>query len=228
MYVIKPFMATGTNAVYIKLGFCPEFLEVVDATAKIMAQWHRALGANSMLISTPDETDDSGDVTALTSDYGVYLVNFEGKDPTDLDSAPSVVTDPSKADGIKIMGDFGSGSTSMSDGDVCWVRAWRPSNAFVRAVHDGGAVTYLKDSSQDFRELGVAGGQLWIAINITQTSYAYVGDVQKPFGADRYNKCTLTDAAGNDITSNMSDDDVVWLIPAADIQYPLSDIGAFS
>lgn len=225
--VIKPVMATGTKDIFVYLGFCPDLVEIVDYTAKVTAKWHRVLGNDAALISTPDGTDGSEDVTAAADDKGIKLCRFN-KPGVDLDSDPKEVTDPNEADGIIITSDLGSGDTSMSDGDILWVYAWAQQTPFVRAKHDGGSKPYLKDSDIDFKEAGVSEGQLWVAINITQKKYAYVGEIQKPFGESKHNKVTLTDSGGNAITSNMADDDVIWLMPKDEAQYPLSDVGAFS
>lgn len=227
--VIKPVMATGTNDIYVYLGFCPDYVEVVNYSQKVKGEWHRALGNDASLTMVPEGTDDNELVPYAESGSGVKLCRFE-KPGVDRSDAPEVVTDPNEADGIIITADFGneSGSTAMNSGDTLWIYGWRAATPFVRAVHDGGSVVYLKDTDMDFMEQGVSGDQQWIAINKTQGSYAYVGDVQQPFGENRYNKVTLTDSGGNAITSTMSDNDVFWLMPKDEAQYPLSDIGHFS
>jgi len=226
--VIKPVFCTGSNDHYIYLGFCPDYVEVKSAGSQIMGWWHRALGNDAMLISTPDGTDGSEDVTKSQTDRGIKLADFGGKPATELSNDPAVVTDPNDADGIILTSNFGSASTGMSSGDVMWLMADVRSNGFVRAVHDGGSVVYLQDTNIDFKEAGVSGDQQWIALNITQGNYAYVGDVQHPHGEWRANKVILTDSGGTAITTNQANSDVVWLMPKEEMQYPLSDIGLFS
>lgn len=222
--VIKPVLGTGTNNTYVYLGFCPDVVEIFNYTGLDIGYWHRLLGNDAAIVATPTETDDSGWVPSAESGSGIKLVQF-GEPGINLSSAPSVVTDPNDADGIMITSDFGS----ITAGDVMWVKAYRATQPVVKATHDGGDnATDLTDTSQDFAELGVCGGQQWLAINLSNAEYCYVGKVQKPFGYSKYCKCTLVDAAGNDLSPDVDDDDVFWLMPKNDAQYPLSDIGIVS
>ena len=221
---IQPLMATGANKTYIYLGFCPDVVEVVNATERVTGLWHRLLGNLYSVIRIADGTG------TLETDEGISLVQFK-KPGVDLDSDPTVVTDPNLADGILIADDWGAG-TGLTDGDLLWVKAYRASIPWVYAKHDGGdAEDDLEDSSVDFLEAGVSGGQQWIAINLTNKDCAYVGEVVKPFGESKYSRCTLVNASGTAIgatAADVDDDDEFLLMPKNCAQYPLSDIGLMS
>lgn len=227
--VIKPIIGSGKNDTFVYLGFCPDVVEVINYTGKIIGLWSRLLGNDAHLCLTPTESDDNGSVPTAEDDEGIKLVQMKGPG-IDQSSDPSAVTDPNLADGIQLTGDWGDGvGNGISAGDLIWIKAYRATQPFVLATHDGGdASGYLQDKSVDFLEAGVSGGQMWIAINITNGDYAYVGEVQKPFGESKYNYCTLVDSNGDAIgatAADVDDDDEFILMPKNEAQYPLSDIG---
>lgn len=223
---IQPIIGAGTNDIFVYLGFCPDVVEVVNYTGTQMGLWHRLLGNDAHLCMTATETDDSAWVPTAEADEGIKLVQMKGPG-IDQSSDPSAVTSPNLADGIQITSDWAGGiGGGITANDVMWVKAYRASVPWVYAKHDGGAVYYLKDTDVDFMEAGVSGGQMWIAINYTQGEVSYIGEVQKPFGETKYNKCTLVDSNGTAISSDASaDNDEFILMPKDDAQYPLSDIG---
>ena len=222
--VIIPVIATGANKTYVRLGFCPDVVEVVNLTARVTSVWHRLLNNLGSMITLAVGT------ATLETDEGISLVEFD-KPGIDMTAAPAVVTDPNKANGILIADDWGAG-TGLTAADILIVKAYRQTTPMVYGKHDGGASKqYLEDSDVDFVELGVCGGQQWIAISVTGQEYSFVGEVQKPFGKTKYCRCTLVDAAGNAIGAavpDVDDDDVFWLMPAENCQYPLSDLGLAS
>lgn len=222
-------LGQGTAAVtYFRLGFCPVYVKVTGLVEEDVMEW-----ALPMLVS-PDgiETVDSTGVRTLDGTDGIYLVQFNdglgdapgaGGAPTALEPAEWY-----KANGIKIT----AAVAAIADTHPYIVEAHRLTVPIIRAVHDGGDTvhTYFQDSSVDFKEAGVSGGQSWVIINENNDNYGYVTSVSKPSGQTKHCRLNTAENAAGDATAaaDFDDDDVCFIIPAGWTQYPLSDIGAMT
>lgn len=219
----------GSGAItYFRLGFCPVKVKVVGLVEEDMAEWYLPM------LASPDsiETVDSDGIRTLDGTDGIDLVQFNdpsgslpgtGGAPVDLEPGEWY-----KANGIKIT----AGSVPIADSNPYIVEAWPLNVPIVRAVHDGGdnCNTYFQDSSVDFKEAGISGGQQFVVINETNDNYGYVKAVQKPTGQSKYCRCTLAENAGGDAAAaaDIDDNDVLIIIPKDWVQYPLSGIGAMT
>jgi len=211
-----------TNDVFVHLGFCPEKVKITKLSDGQDNLWCRLMGNDASLSRVA-----AGDRTANT-DKGIKLVQFPDG-PLAITADPSAV-DPAefyKANGIQITADVGF----LADDNVVLVEAWRIQTPILKITHDGGdnCNAYCQDASFDFLECGVSGNQAFIAYNLTNGNYAYVGEVQKPSGQGKHCRLTLTDAAGNAMASaDVDDNDVLYIVPVGAVQYPLSDLGIMS
>jgi hypothetical protein len=219
----------GTAAItYFRFGFCPVKVKIVGLAEEDVAEWYLPM------LASPDsiETVDSDGIRTLDGTDGMYLVQFN--DPTCSqtgDGGAPTVLEPGewyKANGIKIT----AGSVPIADGNPYIVEAWPMNVPIVRCVHDAGDAShlYFQDSSMDFKDAGISGGQQFVVINETNDNYGYVKAVQKPAGQSRFCRCTLAENAGGDATAaaDIDDDDVLIIIPKDWVQYPLSGIGAMT
>lgn len=222
-------LGQGTGAItYFKFGFCPLKVKITGLVEEDIAEWFLPMLASPDAIETVDSTGER----TLDGTDGIYLVQFDDGlgDHTGDGGAPTVLEPAEwyKANGIKIT----ASCLPIADGNPYIVEAVRLQVPIIRTVHDGGDTThtYWEDSSVDFREAGVSGGQSWILINETNDDYAYVKAVQKPSGENNYCRLTLAENAAGDATAaaDVDDDDVAFVIPAGWIQYPLSDLGAMT
>lgn len=212
-----PVIAQGANAIYIKTGFCPDVVKVTEWATGLGVEWFRGQGNDTAITRVA-----AGDRTVQTA-QGIQLVKMDGELP-DLNAAPTVVEagDWANANGFMFTSDL----TGLTDHALLMVEAYALDTNFVRAVHDAGDAvnTYFQDSSLDFIEQGISGGQTYILLNITNQNYAHIGDVQKPFGKDKYCRLTLVDSGGAAMTAaDIDDDDVCIIIQKNKAQYPLSD-----
>ena len=218
-YFCMPVIAQGTNDIFLRIGFCPDVVKFTEWATGLGFIWFRAQGNDTGITRVA-----AGDRTVQTA-QGVKLVYFDDI-PHKLSSDPTVVEagDWVHANGIQFTSDL----TGLTDHAVLMVEAWRMDTPFVRAVHDGGdnKNTYFQDSSIDFQENGVVGGQKWILYNLSNNNYAHIGAVQKPSGQTKYCRVTLVDSGGTALTAaDIDDDDVAILLPKDLAQYPLSDYG---
>jgi len=209
------------NDLFVKTGFCPDIVRVVNLDTGLELLWNRALGCDNT-----HQYDATGDPTLATG-QGVSLVKFTEMNAMDESSDPSTVESGqwNDANGIKIAAD----TLMLSDDDLLQIECWTMDVPMVRAIHDAGDAvnTYIQDSSLDFRDAGVSTG--WIIYNKTNGDYAFVGEVQKPSGQSKHCRATLVDSNGDATTAaDIDDDDVIYLFPKGYAGYPLSDIGAMS
>jgi hypothetical protein len=218
-YFCLPVIAQGANDIFIRIGWCPDLVRITEWATGLGVEWYRAMG-NDVAITRAA----AGDRT-VQSGQGIKLVKFTDV-PHQLSADPSEVEagDWANANGIQLTSDL----TGLTDHAVLMVECFRISCPFVRAVHDGttSANTYFEDSSIDFKENGVQGGQKWILFNVNNTNYAHIGAVQKPAGQSKYCRLTLVDSGGTAMTLADSDTgDVAIIMPKDMAQYPLSDYG---
>jgi len=218
---------TGSDT-YFRLGFCPAYVKVMGAVEEDITEWCLGLMPGNDSI----ETIDSTGVRTLDASDGIDLVAFDdglGAIPG-AGGAPSAVGQDEfyKANGICI----GDACAPIADGNPYMVLAVRAEFPIIRAVHDGGdnKNTYFQDSSIDFKDAGVSGGQTFIIINESNDNYGYVKAVQKPSGQSKYCRLTVAENAAGDAAAaaDFDDDDVCYIIPAQFAQYPLSGIGALT
>lgn len=221
-HMIKYIASMNTNDAFIFLGFCPEVVRTISLGDGQETLWCRLMGTDGGL-----ERVAAGDRT-LRTDKGIKLVQFT-ETPLKTTSDPTEI-DPSNwhdANGIQITAD----ALQLADDDIVLVEAWGMDDLWIKGVHDGGASgTFAQDSSFDFQELGVSGGQLCILYNQNNGDYAYVKDVVKPAGQSK--KCRLTlaeDVSGTATTAAaLADADVFYVFPVSAAWYPMSDIGLMS
>lgn len=209
----------GTAAdTYIRTGFCPDTIRIVDFTTRIELVWSRimgAIGVQRVAAGTGAQDTDA-----------VSLVTFTDN-PEDISSAPSDVEAAKwyNANGFRIDGAV----ASIPNASLCYVEAWASPIPAVRLVHDGGTTQlFIQDSSVDLEEAGVVGNGDWIVINTSNDDYAFVGALSKPSGQDKKCKALLyEDAALSTATASaaIADADVLVLMRHRDAQYPLSGIG---
>ena len=211
---------TGTAAdTYIRTGFCPDMVKIMDFTTGIQLIWSRIMGNIGVQISA------AGDAAQDTD--AVSLVTFTDN-PEDLSSAPSDVEAAKwyDANGFRI----DAGVIAIPDASLCFVEAWGSPIPMVRLVHDGGSThLFIQDSSVDLIKAGVVGNGDWIVINATANdNYAFVGAISRPSGSDVYSKALLYEDANLTTatdTATIVDTDVLVLMRHRDCQYPLSGIG---
>ena len=217
-----PVIAQGSNDIFIRLGFCPDVVKFTEWATGLGFEWFRGQGNDVGITRTA-----AGDRTVQTA-QGVKLVYFEDiphkltADPTEVEAG-----DWAHANGIQLTSDV----TGLTDHALLMVEAWRIDINFVRSVHDGGDAvhTYWQDSSLDFSENGVSGGQKYILYNLTNNNYAHIGAVQRPSGQEKHCRVTLVDSGGTALTAaDIDDDDVCIVLPKDSCQYPLSDYGTMS
>lgn len=217
----------GTAAVtYHRLGFCAAYVKVMGEAEEDINEWFLLMPAGDSI-----ETVDTTGVRTLDTSDGITLVQFNdapgslpgsGGTPTSLENAEWY-----KANGIAIS----ASCAAIQDGIPYIVMAFPIQVPVIRAVHDGGDTshTYCQDSSIDFKEAGVSGGQQFIVINETNDNYAYVKAVQKPAGQAKYCRLTTSDSAGTATSAaDFDDDDVLFVLPKDWVQSPLSGIGAMT
>lgn len=221
----KAMFILGTGAaMYARLGFCPVRIKITGMTEEDMAEWSLILPAADCI-----ETVDSDGIRTLDSSDGITLVKFEdgpgslpgsGGTPSELENAQWY-----DANGIKI----DDGVLPNTDGVPCLLEAWGLSFPIVRAVHDGGdnKNTYAQDSSVDFRDAGVEGGQNWVVFNVSNDDCAYVKSVVKPQGQSKYCRIMLAENSAGDATAaaDIDDGDILILVPKSEVQYPLTGPG---
>jgi hypothetical protein len=211
-------IGAGANAVDVLLGFSPTHVYLQEQGTGLEIEWFKEKGND-----TSTTTVAAGDKT-LNTDKGIKMAIM-----TDNQSAAVVTEDWTKANAIEITSDC----TGMTDGKILvgYAEGLSSGDPIIRGVHDGttSSNTYFEDSSQDFRDQGVVGGQQWIIYNQSNDNYAYVKSVTKPAGKTRYCRIYTSDEAGNATTAaDFDTSDVIYLIPKDQVQYPLSDIGAMT
>jgi hypothetical protein len=222
-------LGQGTGAItYFKLGFCPIKIKISGLVEEDVAEWFLPM------LASPDaiETVDSTGVRTLDGTDGIYLVQFDDGlgEHSGAGGAPTVLEPAEwyKANGIKIT----ASCLPIANGNPYIVEAVRLQVPIIRTVHDGGDAshTYWEDSSVDFQEAGVSGGQSWVIINETNDDYAYVKSVAKPSGQTKHCRLNLAENASGLATAaaDCDDDDVAFVIPAGWAQYPLSGVGAMT
>ena len=212
--------------VYFRLGFCASYIRFCAlADSEDVSEWCLLLGNADVM-----EQKDTDGVRSLDGSEGISLVAFTASLADYLDGTASAPSDVEvakwyEANGIRI----DTATLGLADGIPFMIEAWPLGQSFIRAVHDGttSSNTYFEDSSVDFEKAGVEGGGTWIMINENNDNYCYVKEVQRPSGKTR--KCRLlsaTDAGGTATTAaDFDTDDVVFIIPLDQVQYPLSGIG---
>jgi hypothetical protein len=212
-------IGAGANDLFIRLGFCPDIVRVTEFGTGLGATWFRGQGNDASITRVA-----AGDRTVNT-DKGVKLVCFDdvplsqSSDPVEVEAGEWY-----KANGIQLTSDIGV----LTDGALLLVESWRLSLPFVRTVHDGGdnKNTYFQDSSIDFKDAGISGGQQFILINQSNDNYAYVKSVERPAGQGKHCRLNLSDAAGNaTAAADIDDNDIAYVLPKDSVQYPMSDIG---
>ena len=210
----------GTAAdTYIRTGFCPDIVRIMDYTTRIQLEWSRIMG----LIGVQRIADGTG-----TQDTdAISLVTFIDN-PEDLSVAPSDVEAAKwyDANGFRI----DAGVVSIPDASLCFVEAWGSPTPCVRLVHDGttSSNTYFEDSSVDLKKAGVVGNGTWIVINTTNDNYAFIGAISKPSGKDNHCRALTFEDSGLTTATAAADfdtSDVLILMRHRDAQYPLSGIG---
>lgn len=216
----KLLFAQGTGAaIYFRLGWCPSRVDIQGSAHEDASVWTIDLAAGYGV-----ESIDTTGVTALTTATGITLVKFiDTSDDLPL-VAPEDV-EPGRyyeANGIKI----GASAAANVSGNPFTVQCYRMNVPIVRAVHDGGNTchTYFQDSSMDFVEAGISGNGKFLLINETNNNMAYVGAITKPAGQANYCRIAIYEDAGLETATtaaDFDDDDVIFIIPRADVQYPL-------
>lgn len=205
---------------YVKIGFCPDVVRITKLSDGQDNLWCRMLGNDGAIVRAV-----AGDRT-ITTDKGIKLVKFSDESINQT-SDPEVVDAGNwiDANGIMITGDVGF----LADDNIVLVEAYRMDTLWIKATHDGTtSMNYLEDSSYDFKELGVSGGQTFICYNLTNGDYAYVLNVVKPAGKTKFCRLTLGTADGTAYTTAEADidtSDVCYIFPVSAAQYPLSDLG---
>lgn len=212
----------GTAAdTYIRTGFCPDVVKIMDFTTRIQLVWARIMGNIGV--------QRIADGTGTQDTDAVSLVTFTDN-PEDLSAAPSDVEAAKwyDANGFRI----DAGVASIPDASLCFVEAWGCSTPAVRLVHDGGTTQlFIQDSSVDLVEAGVTGNGDWIVINTSNDDYAFVGEISRPSGSDVYSKALLYEDANlttATAAAALADNDVLVLMRHRECQYPLSGIGLMS
>jgi len=205
---------------FVKLGFCPERVRITALDDGAENYWVRMLGTDGAIVRAT-----TGDRT-ITTDKGIKLVKFT-EEPINTTSDPAEV-DPGNyidANGIQITADV----VFLGDDEIVFVEAWRMTNVMVKATHDGTtSMNYLEDASYDFKDLGVSGNLTWLCYNLTNGNYAYIKEVIKPSGTNKYSRLTLCNASGTAYTTAEADidtGDVCYIFPLASAWYPMSDVG---
>ena len=214
-----PVIAQGAHAIYIKTGFCPDVVKITEWATGLGVEWFRGQGNDTSITRVA-----AGDRTVQTA-QGVKLVKIDGH-MSDLTAAPTVVEagDWANANGFMFTSDL----TGLTNHALLMVEAYSLDTNFIRSIHDGGDAvhTYWEDSSLDFRENGISGGQNFILFNLTNANYCHIGEVQKPFGENKACRLTLVDSGGQALTaSDIDDDDICIILQKNKAQYPLSDYG---
>ncbi len=225
---MKTFFLMGTGAdISVRLGFCPVRVKILGGSVEDTMDWFLPMINDNYSVKQANAT---GARTYSTG--GVKLVKFS--DPPDglpgSEGAPEELEQGEwfMANGIKL---DGANIPALADGNEAILVAEPMDVTMVKAVHDGGASgVFFQDSSLDFRDAGVEGGQAWILINETNDDYAYVKSVEKPAGQRKYCRLNLAENAAGDATSAaaIADADVAILIPKQYAQYPLTGIGAMT
>lgn len=218
------FFGQGTAAImFFRLGYVPDYVRVTGLIAEDVTEWHLLMGSGNGIW-----TQDSDGVRLLGTN-GITLVKFD--DP--IGSLPGTGGTPEavevaefyKANGIKI----DAGVPAIADGNPFAVHVHRMSAPAIYAVHDAGdnVHLYMQDSSLDFAEMGVEGGQSWLLINETNDNYAYIKSVEKPAGQSKFCRLVLAENAAGDATAaaDLVDADVCFILPKHRVQSPLSGIG---
>ncbi len=214
----------GTAAdMYFRLGYCPDYVRLVGLIEEDVIEWYPLMGSSNGIA-----TVDADGIRTLGTE-GITLVKFDdpvgslpgtGGTPTAVEPAEFY-----KANGIKI----DASCLPIADGNPFAVHVHRMSAPAIYAVHDGGDNEHLhmQDSSLDFAEMGVEGGQSWIMINETNDNYGYVKSVEKPVGQTKFCRLVLAENAAGDATAaaDLVDADVCFILPKHRVQSPLSGVG---
>lgn len=213
--------AMDTNDLFIKMGFCPDYVRVVSFDAGLELFWSRHQGNDNCVARVA-----AGDRT-VTSGSGIKLVKFPVMKSNDMTTDPTEVEAGqwNEADGIQITAD----AALLADDKMLLVEAFGIDVPVIRAVMDGTTNnnTYFEDSSLDFRDAGVSTG--WIIYNQSNGNYCYVGEVQRPADKAKYCRLTSVTAAGAATTAaDFDTNDVCFIYPPNALGYPLSDIGAMT
>jgi hypothetical protein len=222
-HAIRYFIGSDGNDAFIWLGFCPEIVKIMEVDSGERLIWCRMNGNDACIEITA--ADGSVDVE---SGKGIKLVQFnEGYIADDATSDPSAVdpTEYYKANGIQITGDL----DTLEDDHLYLVEAWGMDMPIIKLTHDGGTTqTFVQDKSFDLKKCGVSSG--WVVYNQSNGDMAYVKEIQKPAGTNKYSKATLATSRGGDATTAaaIADGDVLFLFPERYLQYPKSDIGMMS
>jgi hypothetical protein len=211
-------------AMYFALGFCPAKVRITGTAAGNRVEWFLTVPANDGL-----ETTDSTGARLLDASDGLFLVKFS--DPNDPENSTITAVENGKwyeANGIGIDDD----ALPNANAAPFILEAWGLPFPIIRAVHDGGdnSNTYFQDSSMDFEEAGVSGGQSWLIINVSNDNYAYVKAVQRPAGETKYCRLTTAEDSSGTATAgaDFDDNDVCIIIPRQYAQQPLSGLGAMT
>jgi len=228
MDIPKIFHGQGSGSdVFFRLGFAAGYVRFMAlADSEDVAEWMPPLGNADVM-----EQIDSTGVRSLDASEGISWCIFDDTLSAYLGetaSTPADTEDWTKANGIRI----DTATLGLADGIPFTVIVFPMSTTFIRGVHDGGdnCNTYFEDGSQDFKDLGVEGGQNWILINESNDNYAYVKSVAKPVGSSKYCRLYTAENSAGDATAaaDFDDNDVIFLIRKDDVQYPLSGIGAMT
>jgi len=214
--------------IFFRLGFVAVMVIMrALAEAEAIAEWCLSLGNADCM-----EQTDAG-ARALDGSEGISLCKFDEPLSAYIGETAATPSDvePGKfyeANGIRI----DTAAAALQDGIPFVLEVWPLQVNFIRAVHDGGdnKNTYFEDSSIDFKDAGVEGGQKWILINESNDEFAFVKSVEKPVGKSRHCRIVLAKNSAGDATASADtdNDDVAFLIPTDQVQYPLSGIGAMS
>lgn len=225
------FIAQGSNDVFLRIGFCPDHVQIFEHATGLQIDWFRLKGNDQGVTRVA-----AGDRTVNTG-QGIVIGHL-AKNPYDMTadadftafSDANWLEDGKEANAIKITSD----TTGLTDHAVMFYKAWRMGFPAIRAVHDGGdnCNTYFQDASIDFEKLGVVSSPTdpqWLIYNVTNNNYAHVGAVQKV--TDKANKCRLTTVTAAGVataSADFDDGDVCIILPKWAAQYPLSDYGHMS
>lgn len=222
------FIAQGSNDVFLRIGFCPDFVRIVEHATGLEIMWFRLKGLDQDVtrVAAGDRTVNTGQGVVLGH---MAKIPYDMTADTDFTafSDANWLENNMEANAIKLTSDI----TGLTDHAMMFYEAWRMDYPAIRAVHDGGdnCNTYFQDASIDFEKLGVVSSPTnpqWLLYNVTNNNYAHIGAVQKV--TDKANKCrvTLVTAAGVATSAaDIDDGDIGILIPKMHAQYPLGDYG---
>jgi hypothetical protein len=222
------FIAQGSNDVFLRIGFCPDFIKIVEHATGLEILWFRLKGNDQSVtcVAAGDRTVSAS--TGITIGH-MAKIPYDMTADTDFTAFTDAnwLEDGKEANAVKISSD----TTGLTDHAVMFYEAHRMGFPAIRAVHDGGdnKNTYFQDASIDFEKLGVVSSPTdptWLLYNVSNNNYAHIGAVQKV--TDKANKCrlTLVTAAGAAVAAaDIDDGDIALILPIWAAQYPLGDYG---